>query len=343
MEGMPASTDAAAVARRTLERIKELEHLHRARAHGPWQTAVALAASLRFLRAVVRRLITAPRRRAPAPVPRPAPGCLGITFVGHATVLISTSETRLLTDPLLTDFLWGLRRAEAAALHPAAAAEVSLILISHAHHDHLHRPSLRRLPRSAKLVVPPRCAPLVEDLGFAEVVVLEPGAELAHRDLVITAVPARHDGARGPIDWSWRGTNGYVVRSGEVGAYFAGDTAYFSGFEEIGRRLRPQVALLPITGYEPLALRATHMSPLDAVFAFEDLGAEVLIPIAYGSFPTSYEPLDEPLRWLGELCAERGWRGKLAALRPGESCLVRAPHEARTALASPVDEPPPVG
>jgi L-ascorbate metabolism protein UlaG (beta-lactamase superfamily) len=222
--------------------------------------------------------------------------------------------------------------------------------VSHAHHDHLHLPSLRRLPRAAAIVVPPRCAPLVEPLGFQRVVVLEPGESFPHRDVVVTAVPARHDGARGPFDWSWRGANGYVVRTtgvaAAVSAYFAGDTAYFSGFEEIGRRLRPQVALLPITGYEPLALRATHMSPLDALYAFEDLGAELLIPIGHGSFPTGYEPLDEPLRWLGELCAERALRGlpgRLAALGHGESCLVRGAETARPEGASPVDEPPSVG
>jgi L-ascorbate metabolism protein UlaG (beta-lactamase superfamily) len=350
MKRMAASPDAAALARRTFERIKELDHLHTARAPGPWQTGVALAGSLRFLRAALRNLLRAPRVAPLRPVPRPSAGRLTITFVGHATVLLTTRDSRVLTDPLLGDFLLGgLRRAQAAALHPEAAAEVSVVLLSHAHHDHLHLPSLRRLPRAAALVVPPRCASLVQPLGFRRVVVLEPGQTFSDRDVVVTAVPARHDGARGPLDWTWRGTNGYVVRtSGPAGvsAYFAGDTAYFSGFEEIGRRLRPQVALLPIAGYEPLALRATHMSPLDALYAFEDLGAELLIPIGHGSFATGYEPLEEPLRWLRELWAERAERGlpgRLAALGHGESCLVRGPETPRLAAASPVDEPPTVG
>src|SRR5207244_1287442 len=132
---------------------------------------------------------------------------------------------------------------------------------------------------------------LVRDIGFARIEVLEPGQELTHRDLVVTAVAARHDGARGLGGWHWRGAIGYVVRTRTVSAYFAGDTAYFSGFAEIGRRLHPQIALLPIAGYEPLVMRETHMSPLDAIYAFEDLGADVLVPIAYGSFPVGYEPL----------------------------------------------------
>jgi L-ascorbate metabolism protein UlaG (beta-lactamase superfamily) len=333
---------APPLAERALERIKELDHLHRALAHGPWQTAAALAGSLRFLRSALRHLASAPRVRPPPPVPRPPPGAMTLTLVGHATVLISTTATRVITDPMLADSLWGLRRAEAAALHPEAAAEISLVLLSHAHHDHLHLPSLRRLPRTATVVVPPRCADLLASVGFARVVVLEPGEELEHHDLRITAVPARHDGARGLLDWSWRGAGGYVVAAGGMAAYFAGDTAYFSGFEDIGRRLRPQVALLPIAGYEPLAMRTTHMSPLDAVYAFEDLGARILIPIGHGSFATGYEPLDEPLRWLEELCAERGWQARLAALGHGESCLVRGHPAGASAAAGPVDEPPPV-
>jgi L-ascorbate metabolism protein UlaG (beta-lactamase superfamily) len=301
---------------RTLERIKELDHLHRNRARSAWQSGPALAASLRFLRTAARQLARPTRGTRPARVPRPAAG-MSVTFVGHATVMLTSPGARVLTDPLLTNFLLGLRRAEAACLHPEDAAEVSLILVSHAHHDHLHRPSLRQLPRAATIVVPPRCADLVEREGFARVVVLEPGEELAHRDVTVTAVAARHDGARGLS--RWRGAGGYVVRTGGVSVYFAGDTAYFSGFEEIGRRLHPQIALVPIAGYEPLPMRASHMSPLDAVYAFEDLGAEVMIPIAYGSFPLGYEPLDEPLHWLEELGRERRLGDRLMILRHGET------------------------
>jgi len=310
---------------RTLERIKELDHLHRNRVRSAWQSGVALAASLRFLRAAARQLTRPTRATRATPVPHPRAG-LAVTFVGHATVLLTSPQARVLTDPLLANFLFGIRRAQAAALHPQDAEDVSLILISHAHFDHLHRASLRQLPRSATIVVPPRCAGLVERAGFARVVVLEPGEELVHRDLVITAVAARHEGARGPF--AWRGAGGYVIGSGGVSAYFAGDTAYFSGFEEIGRRLRPQIALLPIAGYEPLAMREAHMSPLDALYAFEDLGAEVLIPIAHGSFPLGYEPLDEPLQWLKELAGEQRLGDSLLVLGHGETSTFTAPERA---------------
>jgi len=122
----------------------------------------------------------------------------------------------------------------------------------------------------------------------------------------MTAVPVRHSGSRGVGDYVRRGACGYVVRTPRHVIYVAGDTGYFSGFAEIGRRFRPDVALLPIAGYEPASFREEHMSPLDAVYAFEDLGARVMIPTSYGSFPLSYEPLDAPLEWLNQIMRARG-------------------------------------
>jgi L-ascorbate metabolism protein UlaG (beta-lactamase superfamily) len=309
-----------------LERLKELDHAHRTRAgRDRLRSGLGLALSLRFLRMAAGRLMTPTHVRATPRVTAPAPGCMAVTFVGHATAMLTTAGTRVLTDPCFANFLYGLRRAEAACIDPRDAAQVSLVLISHAHRDHLHAPTLRRLPRSATLVVPPRCGELVERLGFARVVVLEPGGELNFRDLVITAVAARHDGGGVLGDLVWRGACGYVVRAPEVTAYFAGDTGYFSGFHEIGRRMKPDVALLPIAGYEPLPLRETHMSPLDALAAFEDLGAHVLVPVGHGAFPLGYEGLEAPLAWLKELAAERGLTDRIAPLAPGETCLVRRP------------------
>jgi len=119
-------------------------------------------------------------------------------------------------------------------------------------------------------------------------------------------VPVRHSGSRGVGDYVRRGACGYVVRTPRHVIYVAGDTGYFSGFAEIGRRFRPDVALLPIAGYEPASFREEHMSPLDAVYAFEDLGARVMIPTSYGSFPLSYEPLGAPLEWLNQIMRARG-------------------------------------
>ena len=320
---MPLSADQD-WQRRVMERAKELDHQHRRRTRGLWQSTLGLALSLRFLRTAARQLVTAPHRSEPRRVGHPGPGQIAVTFVGHATVMLTTPLARVLTDPYLGDFFLGLRRAEAACLHPADAADLNVILISHAHRDRLDLTSLRRLKGRAVVLVPPRCAPLVDGLGFARVIELEPGRSFEYADVHVTAVAARHEGARGLFDSAWRGACGYIVRSAGANVYFAGGTAYFSGFEEIGRRLHPDVALLPVAGYQPTALRAINMSPLDAVQAFVDLGARLLVPVGYGSFPLGYEPLDEPLQWLRQICAERGISDQLAVLGHGETCLVRA-------------------
>jgi L-ascorbate metabolism protein UlaG (beta-lactamase superfamily) len=308
--------------RHVIERAKEVDHEHRRRARSAPDRGLVRIASLRLLRTLVRRLLSRAKPGTRRQVPAPLPGHIAVTFVGHASVMLTTSRARILVDPYFGDFLSGIRRRESACLAEADAQQATLILISHAHRDRLHLPSLRRLPRRARLVVPPRCGSLVESLGFAEVLELAPGRTLEHADVEVTAVAARHDGRRGFFDRAWRSTCGFIVRCDEASVYYAGDTAYFSGFEEIGRRLHPNVALLPIAGYQPPQQRSDHMSPLDAVHAFEDLGAKLLVPIGYGSFPMGYEPDDEPLAWLGQLCRERGLSDRLVVLRPGDTCQV---------------------
>lgn len=306
--------------RQVIERAKELDHEHR-RQRAPASSATRVL-SLRLLRQVLRRLFVRPRRSEVRPVPHPSPGHIAVTFVGHASVMLTTQAARVLVDPFLGEFLLGVRRREAACLAPTDAASASLILLSHAHRDHLHLPTLRRLPRRATVVLPPRCRSLVEHLDFARLVELAPGQSFEHGDVEVTAVAARHDGRRGLLRRAWRPSHGYLVKCAGANVYYAGDTAYFSGFEEIGRRLNPDVALLPIAGYEPPALREDHMSPLDAIQAFVDLGAKLLVPIAYDAFPMGYEPADEPLAWLSELCREHGLLDRLCVLRPGETCDV---------------------
>ncbi len=255
----------------------------------------------------------------PAPIPIPSQAECAITFIGHATALIRYAHGRVLTDPCFARSLYSLRRVRAAALPPGALEGISLVLLSHAHSDHLHRPSLERIDRAATLIVPPGCG-RADGLGFARVVELEPGASLQVSGIEVTAVHAQHKtGLFG------RGRcNGYVVRGQGPTVYFAGDTGYFDGFLEVGEGFHPDVALLPISGYRPGALRGDHLSPLDAIYAFADLRARLMIPIHYGSFPLGYEPLGEPITWLRSLAATRGLMDSIAWLDPGMSCVVKS-------------------
>jgi L-ascorbate metabolism protein UlaG (beta-lactamase superfamily) len=254
----------------------------------------------------------------PPPIPLPGPGECSITFIGHATALIRYEHGRLLTDPCFATALYGLKRARPPAIPAGALEGVDAVLITHRHADHLHAPSLAQLDRSVTIVVPAGEGG-VDRLGFQRVVELDEGATLSLAGIDITAVPAAH--RVGPF--GGRRAVGYVVGGAGPKVYFSGDTGYFEGFAAVGRRFSPDVAILPISGYRPRALRADHLSPLDAVYALEDLCAELLIPVHHSSFALGYEPISEPLIWLKSLEGARQLAGRIGWLQPGESCVAR--------------------
>jgi L-ascorbate metabolism protein UlaG (beta-lactamase superfamily) len=201
---------------------------------------------------------------------------------------------------------------------------MDLVLVTHAHFDHLHRQSLRTIARQTRrqtgtaptLVVPHHLYDLVCDLGYEEIVELEWWNTYSHRGLDITHVPSRHWGARILKD-SHRGYGGYVLRSESHSVYHAGDTAYFAGFREIGRRLTPEVALLPIGAYHPESFRNVHTSPADATRAFLDLNSRWMIPMHYGTFRLSHEPIEEPLQLLEKEARAAGIKDKVVVLEEG--------------------------
>ena len=261
----------------------------------------------------VTRWFRPPRPTTIAPPPVIGPGELSITFGGHATAIARYANLAIAFDPMIGHWLGGVRRAVEPGLAPGDFKDVGLVLISHRHGDHLHLATLRHLPRSATIVVPAGGASWVSRLGFQRVVELQPGSDLELRGVRVFAAPTSHGD-----DELARGLS-YVVTGDGPSFYLCGDSGYFSGFAELGARFAPDIALLPIGGFLPRSFRARHMSPLDALFAFEDLRARMFVPIHHGAFAMSYEQLDEPARWLVELAKARGVRDHVLVMAPGQS------------------------
>src|SRR5213075_2362280 len=109
---------------------------------------------------------------------------------------------------------------------------------------------------------------------------------------------------------------------------------------DIGIRHQPDIVLLPIGGFLPSSFRERHMSPLDALYAFEDLRGRLMIPIHHGAFALSYERIDEPARWLEDLVAERGLAAHVRILAPGESELFVTPGTRREGAGQPTGVAP---
>ena len=263
---------------------------------------------------------------------RIAPGEMGVMFLGHSSFLIQVGGKNILIDPVFATRLVVLRRARRAGIQVPDLPEIDLVLVTHAHMDHLNRPTLRRIARSALgrtgrapvIIVPQGVEDLVDTMGFAEVRSLTWWAQTSVSGLQITMTPARHWGARMFNDVH-RHFGGYVLTDGSGHSiYHCGDTAYFEGFGEIGARLHPQVALLPIGAYFPDTYRAVHTSPEEALQGFVDLAAETMIPMHFGTFRLGREPMEEPPVRLMAEAERRHLADRVKVLGEGETLVLPA-------------------
>jgi L-ascorbate metabolism protein UlaG (beta-lactamase superfamily) len=251
-------------------------------------------------------------------------GGLGVTFIGHASFFIQMGGQNVIIDPNFARWLFVLKRLRITGVQLRDLPALDVVLVTHAHFDHLHRPSLRAIVQQARrrraaapvIVVPHHVMDLVSDLGFREVVELDWWDNYRQEGLTVTHVPSRHWGARVLRD-SHRGYGGYVLRDDRHSVYHAGDTAYFPGFREIGQRLSPQLALLPIGAYNPPSFRNVHADPSDATRAFLDLNARWMVPMHYGTFRLSHEPVDEPLQLLAQEAKAAGIEDRVRVMEEG--------------------------
>jgi L-ascorbate metabolism protein UlaG (beta-lactamase superfamily) len=255
-----------------------------------------------------------------------SPGELGITFIGHSSFFIQIGGRKVLIDPVFAERLIALRRLRRPGVKIKDLPAIDMVVLSHAHMDHLNRPSLRRIVahnnkvsgRAPIAVVPWGVEDLVKDLGFTRVVTLEWWQTKSIGGLELTMTPCKHWGARFFKD-THRGFGGYVIRGGGHALYHSGDTAYFDGFKHIGNRLKPEIALLPIGAYRPDSYRGVHTCPEEALQAFLDLGARRMIPMHYGTFRLSQEPMDEPVERLMAAAKLAGVASSVSVLPEGET------------------------
>jgi L-ascorbate metabolism protein UlaG (beta-lactamase superfamily) len=235
--------------------------------------------------------------------PRLNHGQVAITWIGHASFLIQFTDLNVLIDPNFANWLFLLKRIKRSGLKIEHLPPIDLVLLTHAHFDHFHKPTLRRLPRPKIGIMPWGVGELALDLGFARVIELEWWDTFSQNNWSVTLTPSKHWGARTLRDHH-RGYGGFILEHQGRRIYHAGDSAYFHAFQQIGRRMPPEIALLPIGAYHPESFRRVHMGPDQAIKAFKDLHAKWLIPMHYGTFRLSFEDLDEPPRWLLQI-AER--------------------------------------
>ena len=184
---------------------------------------------------------------------------LTIASLGHATLLMNFFGTRVLSDPTLFSRVGmsigsiltiGPKRFVDPPLTPAQLQRIDLILITHAHMDHLDLPSLAALPKTAVVVACDECAKLIAPLGFNDVRELKWGETTMVKGLAIRAIGARHWGRRWPMFGGDYGFNSYVLEKNGHRMLLACDSAQTNLFARLAST-PPDVAAFSIGAYDP--------------------------------------------------------------------------------------------
>jgi L-ascorbate metabolism protein UlaG (beta-lactamase superfamily) len=245
------------------------------------------------------RPINPPEHR---PHPREWPDTgLHAAWLGHATVLMKIDGVTVITDPVFSNrvgiglgpLTLGLKRLTAPAVKANQLPKIDLVLISHAHMDHLDVPSLRALEsKDTRVIMASKTSDLIRAHRFREVKELFWGDEAWTGPLQVKAIEVNHWGARMRTD-TWRGYNGYVLQAGRYRVLFAGDTANTHLFRN-ARGARPyDLAVMPIGAYN--SWHRYHCNPEEAWRMGNEANAERFIPVHHQTFSLSREPLMEPI------------------------------------------------
>jgi L-ascorbate metabolism protein UlaG (beta-lactamase superfamily) len=275
-------------------------------------------------------------RDIPAAPHKPTPAtwsdnAITLAWLGHATVLINFYGVRILTDPVLfarigVDALIGTigpLRLVQCALTPEELPDLDLVLVSHAHFDHLDTPSLaavRGMPavvmaKATSDLLPRRHYSSITELGWNESATLM----TRHGEVLVRAIEVNHWGARLQRD-THRGYTGFIVEREGRKLLIGGDTASTDLFQE-HRRFGPfEAAVMPIGAYDPWI--RYHCAPEQAVTMTNAAGARLLVPVHHQSFQLSREPFNEPIERTEAALA--GERERLALRAIGETVVIRS-------------------
>jgi L-ascorbate metabolism protein UlaG (beta-lactamase superfamily) len=266
-------------------------------------TAILTASRLwdRFQQDRARDILPAPFR--PDPSRQDHPG-LYAAWLGHSTVLLKIEGVTILTDPVFSDKVGldigvttlGLKRIVAPALTRRETPRPDIVLLSHAHMDHLDLASLRSLESNrTRVITAAKTGDLLRVPQYAAVSELAWNEEIRIGDVAIRAFEVKHWGARMRSD-TWRGYNGYLIETPRYRVIFGGDTALIDSFRSLRNTRGIDLAVMPIGAYNPW-VRA-HCTPEQAVRMANDAGADFILPVHHSTFQLSSEPYNEPIERL---------------------------------------------
>ncbi len=218
-----------------------------------------------------------------------------ILWLGHASWLIQVDGKKIVTDPCLTSppFVKRLTRLPI----PIEAIKPDYLLISHGHYDHLDTDTLEHFG-GASALIPLNMARLIKKINPG-IKCYEAGWYQQYdnaEDFQVIFLPAHHWHRRNSHDYNEVLWGSFLIKTKTTSIYFAGDSGYSNHFKDIGELFGGiDTAILPIAAYAPRwFMKASHINPEEAMQACKDLKVKRFIPMHYGTFDLSDEPLGEP-------------------------------------------------
>lgn len=259
--------------------------------------------------------------------PKLEPHQVEVVWIGHASFLVRTANFNVLIDPVWAKWMGPLKRHRDPGIDIEHLPKIDLVLITHAHFDHLCRMTLKRIVDGSQTVIVPRgVAQVLKKLNIDRIEEMSDWDYLSFGGAELHFTPAHHWGARYIHD-THKGFGGFIIKTPEHTVYHSGDSAYFDGFSEIGNRFQIDTALLPIGAYDCPSGREVHMNPEEAVQAFFDIKASRMIPMHHATFPISNEHPAEPLERLYRAITEHHLEDRVVIPGEGQQVILSSHDE----------------
>jgi L-ascorbate metabolism protein UlaG (beta-lactamase superfamily) len=259
--------------------------------------------------------------------------------LGHSTILIKLRGGFWITDPVFAERASPVQWAGPKRFHapPIALKELPPlrgVILSHDHYDHLDRETVLQIADTAGVFLTPIGVGdrlIAWGVNPAKVRQFDWWESTTIDGIQFTATPAQHYSGRGLFDGNKTLWASWVIVDGAAGAgtghdlrlFFSGDTGYFDGFKEIGRRFGPFDVTMLETGAYNTEWAYIHMQPEQSVQAHLDLRGRWLVPMHNGTFDLAMHGWTEPFERVLALAKDRGIA--LATPRMGERLGLDSP------------------
>ena len=241
-------------------------------------------------------------------------------WLGHSTVLIKVNGKVIITDPVLWNINFLLKRKTPFPIEPEKLPQINYVLISHGHYDHLDTKSIKFLKERFNpfFISGPGYEDYLNSIGISKHIVLDWWENYQIEGIKITSLPVQHWSKRTPFNDDKMLWCSFLIEHGDRKYYWVGDSGYYEGYKEIGEKFGPiDVLFVPVGAYEPRwFMKPYHVNPEEAVQVARDVRAKNFIPIHWGTFDLTDEPLWLPIKHLKEIYKDES-NSKLRLLKHG--------------------------